>query len=64
MLAFKNEEQDITIWFRAQPSFLEEMEFDPPVVFAIINDNEVNNLYIFSYVPLEKELIIYLDEEI
>ncbi|KAM3139707.1 hypothetical protein pb186bvf_008165 [Paramecium bursaria] len=63
MLAFSNEQKDISIWFRAQPSFMEEMPYDPPVIFAFINDNDGNTIFTFSYMLLEKELDIYLDDE-
>ena len=42
---------------------MEEMPYDPPVIFAFINDNDGNTIFTFSYMLLEKELDIYLDDE-
>lgn len=42
---------------------MEEMQYEPPVIFSLINDNEGNTLSIFTYNVFENDLFISLEDE-
>ncbi|KAM3139704.1 hypothetical protein pb186bvf_008162 [Paramecium bursaria] len=61
ILAFQSQEQDISLWFRSQPSFIQEMKVDLPVLFAIIQAHDGNILSSLSYTQEEKDLSMYIE---
>ncbi|KAM3139699.1 hypothetical protein pb186bvf_008157 [Paramecium bursaria] len=62
ILFFNDQEQDITIWIRPQPQFLDDRYINTPgIPFAIINNKDGQDLIKFTYQTMDLSIIIFFE---